>query len=65
MKELFDSIKAVPKARIIGVLYWDPIFIPAGDTGWELGARNVVSNTTLFDFEGNALPVFDSFKNNL
>ncbi|MGN1210468.1 MAG: arabinogalactan endo-beta-1,4-galactanase [Candidatus Cryptobacteroides sp.] len=62
MKELFDSIKGNPDARIIGVLYWDPIFIPAGDAGWELGAKNVVSNTTLFDFEGNALPVFESFK---
>lgn len=64
MDELFGAIKSNPDAHVIGVLYWDPIFIPAGDAGWELGGQNVVSNTTLFDFEGNALPVFESFMKN-
>lgn len=43
-------------------LDWDPIFIEVPGIGWELGAGNVVSNTTLFDFQGNALPVFEAFK---
>jgi len=28
--------------------------------GWQLGARNVVNNTTLFDFTGHALPSLDA-----
>lgn len=61
MLEVFSQIKANPDANIIGVLYWDPIFIEAGDAGWAVGGDNVVSNTTLFDFQGNALEVFDAY----
>lgn len=61
MKELFDAAGSTPDAHIIGVLYWDPIFIPAGSAGWESGGENVVSNSTLFDFNGSALPVFDVY----
>lgn len=61
MLEVFGMIKANPDANILGVLYWDPIFIEAGDAGWAVGGDNVVSNTTLFDFQGNALEVFDAF----
>jgi arabinogalactan endo-1,4-beta-galactosidase len=32
--------------------------------GWELGAKNYVSNTTLFGYEGNRLEVLDAFKYN-
>lgn len=60
--ELADEIKK--SDRIIGFLYWDPIFIECNDLGWELGGDNVVSNTTLFDFQGNRLEVFDAFKYN-
>ncbi|MBO6237388.1 MAG: glycosyl hydrolase 53 family protein, partial [Bacteroidales bacterium] len=60
MKELIDGIRS--DGRILGFLYWDPIFIEVPGIGWELGAGNVVSNTTLFDFEGNALPVFEAFR---
>lgn len=60
MEQLFKAIAA--SKWLIGDLYWDPIFIPAGDTGWLPGERNVVSNSTLFDFEGNALEVFDAYK---
>lgn len=64
MLEVFGQIKANPEANILGVLYWDPIFIEAGDAGWAVSGDNVVSNTTLFDFNGNALEVFDAFKYN-
>ncbi len=59
--EVFGQIKANPDCNIIGVLYWDPIFIEAGKAGWAVGGDNVVSNTTLFDFQGNALEVFDAY----
>lgn len=62
--ELHSEIKKVKNGRIIGNLYWDPIMIAVPGVGWELGAPNVVSNTTLFDFSGNALPVLDAFKYN-
>ena len=60
MEELFTAIAS--SDWMIGDLYWDPIFIPAGDAGWIPGGPNVVSNTALFDFEGNALEVFDAYK---
>ena len=60
MQELVDGLRAHP--RILGFLYCDPVFIEVPGLGWELGASNVVSNTTLFDFQGKALPVLDVFK---
>ena len=59
MENLFKAITANP--WLIGDLYWDPIFIPAGDAGWIPGGANVVSNSTLFDFDGNALPALDAY----
>ena len=62
MNQLTQEIKR--NKRILGYIYWDPIFIPAGSAGWELGAKNVVSNATLFDFGGNAQEVMNAFKYN-
>lgn len=60
MQKLFEAIS--DSEWMIGDLYWDPIFIPAGDAGWIPGEQNVVSNSTLFDFKGNMLPVFDAYR---
>jgi arabinogalactan endo-1,4-beta-galactosidase len=62
--ECFNGLKNVNNGRIIGALYWDPVMIEVPGVGWELGADNVVSNTTLFDFGGNALPALRAFKFN-
>ena len=62
--DLIHEIKLAKDCRILGFLYWDPIFIEVPGLGWELGADNVVSNTTLFGFDGEALEVFDAFKYN-
>lgn len=64
MLELTHNIKNVSNQRVLGYLYWDPIFIDVPGIGWKLGAPNVVSNSTLFDFDGNRLEVFDAIKNN-
>lgn len=64
MLELSNEIKKVGNQRVLGYAYWDPIFIPAGNAGWAVGQVNPVSNSALFDFKGNALPVFDAFKYN-
>lgn len=66
MAELLGAMKATP--RVLGVLYWDPIMIANRRVGWALKegsaepGPNVVSNTTLFDFKGRALPVLDIWK---
>jgi len=64
MLELFNAIKCVRGGRCIGDIYWDPIMIAVPGLGWEEGKRNVVDNTTLFDFKGEALPVLDVYKYN-
>jgi len=66
MDELLSAMRGTE--RVLGVLYWDPIMIESPGVGWALrdsdgrAGPNVVSNTTLFDFEGRALPVLDSWK---
>ncbi len=57
----FNDLKLVADGHCIGDIYWDPIFICVPGLGWQLGARNVVDNTTLFDFTGHALPSLDAF----
>ncbi len=60
----FNAIKMVNQGHCIGDLYWDPVFICVPGEGWELGQANVVDNTTLFDFNGHALPALDTFNFN-
>ncbi|MFZ6845021.1 glycosyl hydrolase 53 family protein [Undibacterium sp. RuTC16W] len=68
INELFNGLKLAKESRVIGVLYWDPIFIATPGIGWALRESddaadiNVVSNTTLFDFSGHALPVLDVWR---
>jgi len=66
MAELLGAMKTTP--RVLGVIYWDPIMIATPGVGWALRdgtgepGPNVVSNTTLFDFKGQALPVLDIWR---
>ncbi len=62
--ELFAGLKSVDDGAVIGDLYWDPVMIPAPGVGWEVGQPNVVSNSTLFDFSGRALPAFGAYRDN-
>jgi len=64
MLNCFNAIKLVDSGECLGDLYWDPIFICVPGEGWELGQANVVDNTTLFDFDGHALPALDAFEFN-
>ena len=65
MVELFGLLKKEP--RVLGLLYWDPVMTATPGIGWALRegdakpGPNVVSNTTLFDFKGRALPVLDAW----
>lgn len=62
--DLFSSMKNCDEGCVSTVMYWDPVMIEVEGVGWELGQDNVVSNTTLFDFKGNALKALDAFKYN-
>ena len=74
LDELFNGIRNIENNWVIGDLYWDPVMINHEGVGWamirgaaedgsqDMALNNVVSNTTLFDFEGKALPALKSFK---
>lgn len=79
MADVFNEFKGVEGAnghRVVGDLYWDPMMIHVEDqygknaTGWahwyqwKTPDANVVENTTLFDFDGKALPAFDAYRYN-
>lgn len=64
MLEVFSEIKKSKDGCVLGDVYWDPVMIEVPGVGWELGADNVVSNTTLFDFEGHVNEVLDAYKYN-
>jgi arabinogalactan endo-1,4-beta-galactosidase len=59
--QCFNDLKLVTDGHCVGALYWDPVFICVPGQGWQNGAPNVVGNTTLFNFTGNALPSLDAF----
>lgn len=76
MAELFNELKGAGDS-CVGVLYWDPCMIHVEDnanpneslSGWanresdDLPDGNVVENTTLFDFDGKAIPTVGVFRN--
>lgn len=77
--DVLNELKGVApgdKHRVVGDLYWDPMMIHVEDqwgknaTGWahwrewKTPDANVVENTTLFDFDGRALPAFDAYRYN-
>ena len=76
LDELFNGIKNVESNWVIGDLYWDPIMIDNEGVGWAISrgnaadgsedkaSDNVVSNTTIFDFDGKSLITLNSFRDN-
>jgi hypothetical protein len=77
MADLINGLKGVNNGRCIGLLYWDPCMIHVEDesnpneslSGWAMRESdnqpdgNVVENTTLFDFDGKAIPTVGVFAN--
>ena len=63
MADLFNGLKSVIDGRCLGDLYWDPVMVEQRGVGWAMLEAtdepdiNVISNTTLFDFEHKLLPV--------
>lgn len=66
MQELQSVISN--NTHILGYLYWDPIMVEQKvngswiKTGWVQGGDNLVGNTTWFDYNGKALPIFEAIK---
>lgn len=78
VSELLTKLKA--SDAVAGSLYWDPMYIHVEDengknmTGWahyydenggDVPDVNVVENTTMFDFNGKALPVFEAYESSI
>ena len=69
-----DFMALARKNSIDGVFYWEPLWLPGKNICWasEAGQRyiheegkstaNEWANQCLFDYEGNMLPAFHSFK---
>ncbi|THV26048.1 glycoside hydrolase family 53 protein [Glycomyces paridis] len=68
LRDLYSTVAAVPGGRGLGIVYWEPAWLPVHGTTWasragmEYGddvvdeAGNSWANQGLFDFDGNALP---------
>jgi arabinogalactan endo-1,4-beta-galactosidase len=53
MRNVISILQQVPGNRGLGVVYWEPDWIPG--VGWEPGAGDGWDNMTLFDWDGKAL----------
>ncbi len=77
MSALFKGLRSIENDRCIGSLYWDPLMIHVDDgtgkslSGWayleedDRVLKNVVENTTLFDFDGKAIKSLDAFREDM
>jgi arabinogalactan endo-1,4-beta-galactosidase len=54
---LIDFTQKMIKSGVSGIVYWEPAWI-SSDLKDLWGAGSSWENSTLFDFEGNALPSF-------
>lgn len=76
LKDLMETVAAVPNGQGLGIFYWEPDWIPVKGTTWATRAGMKYAhdegamgdsweNQAMFDFDGNALPslkVFDTPK---
>ena len=77
MSALFEGLRSVEGDRCLGVLYWDPLMIHVEDengnnlSGWAYREsddgveKDIVENTTLFDFDGKAIKSLEAYKEDM
>ncbi|MFF2267393.1 arabinogalactan endo-beta-1,4-galactanase [Cellulosimicrobium cellulans] len=69
---LMDRVVAVPAGRGLGIVYWEPGWLPVDGTSWASSAGmaygndvadpgNPWANQALFDYDGNALESWTAF----
>lgn len=74
ISDLFDTMKRVKNNKGIGIVYWEPAWIPVQGSTWttDIGQEyikdyakkgNSWANQALFDYEGNTLKSLKVFKN--
>ncbi|THV33637.1 glycosyl hydrolase 53 family protein [Glycomyces buryatensis] len=67
LRDQYAVVAAVPGSRGLGIVYWEPAWLPVDGTTWASRAGmeygddvaeggNPWANQAVFDFEGNALP---------
>ncbi|GIP43414.1 arabinogalactan endo-beta-1,4-galactanase [Paenibacillus sp. J45TS6] len=72
LQDLMETVRKVPDGKGLGIVYWEPAWLPVKGTSWaslagmkygndvsEMG--NHWANQGLFDFEGKALASLDVF----
>lgn len=72
LRDLIAVVAAVPDGHGLGIVYWEPAWLPVPGTSWASEAGmfygndvaaggNPWANQALFDYEGNALPSLGAF----
>ncbi|MBD7968570.1 glycoside hydrolase family 53 protein [Paenibacillus gallinarum] len=72
LQDLMETVRKIPDGKGLGIVYWEPAWLPVKGTSWaslagmkygndvsEMG--NHWANQGLFDFEGKALASLDVF----
>lgn len=60
LHDLIQTVAAVPGG--LGVMWWEPAWLPVPGVGWRTGDGNGWDNQTLFDTSGRALPTLGVFQ---
>lgn len=63
LRDIIEVVANVPNNKGLGILYWEPAWLPVQGAGWaEAGTNATWSNQALFTFTGRALPSLSVFK---
>lgn len=63
IRDVIEAVAKVPNQRGLGVMYWEPAWLPVVGAGWaEAGTLATWSNQALFTYSGKALPSINVFK---
>lgn len=76
MKEFMEETAGVTDGKCLGFFYWEPAWLPVKGSGWanqtslayiqsEDPEGNEWANQCLFDYDGNALPVWEVIRETL
>ncbi|TVP95649.1 MAG: hypothetical protein EA374_03375 [Acholeplasmatales bacterium] len=57
VRDVIEVVANVPNNRGLGIVYWEPAWLPVQGAGWaEVGTNATWSNQAFFTFSGRALP---------